>query len=116
MAINRKTINYPCIRLSFDSDRDACWDIRDARRARLLAKRLRIGSRLSPPPRKRSEGETTADCRSTVVVGVIGDARFMRNGDGQTAAHPGIRNSRKTVETLGEVMIRIERHLVEAAR
>ena len=72
-------------------------------------------ARLSPP-RKRSEGETTTDCRSTVVVGVIGDAGFMRNGDGQTAAHPGIRNSGITVETLGEVMIQIERPLVEGAR
>src|SRR5260370_41182268 len=40
----------------------------------------------------------------------------MRNGDGQTAAHVGIGNSDITVETLGEVMIRIERHLVEGAR
>ena len=40
----------------------------------------------------------------------------MRNGDGQTAAHPGIRNSGKSVETLGEVMIQIERPLVEGAR
>ena len=40
----------------------------------------------------------------------------MRNGDGQTAGHPGIRKSGKTVETLGEVMIRIERPLVERAR
>src|SRR5215469_16791802 len=40
----------------------------------------------------------------------------MRNGDGQTAAHPGIRNSGKTVETRGEAMIRIERYLVEGAR
>src|SRR5580658_863144 len=40
----------------------------------------------------------------------------MRNGDGQTAAHPGIRNSGKSIETLGEVMIHIERPLVEGAR
>lgn len=40
----------------------------------------------------------------------------MRNGDGQTVGHVGIGNSRKNVETLGEVMIRIERHLVEGAR
>ena len=37
----------------------------------------------------------------------------MWNGDGQTTAHPGIRNSCKYVETWGEVMIRIERPLVE---
>src|SRR5580658_2281646 len=47
-----------------------------------------LGSRLIPP-RKRSEGETTTDRRSSVVVGVIGDAGTMRNGNGQTAAHPG---------------------------
>jgi hypothetical protein len=40
----------------------------------------------------------------------------MGNGDGQTAAHPGIRNPGKTVETLGEVMIDIERPLVEGSR
>ena len=68
------------------------------------------------PSRKRSEGETTTDCRSKVVVGVIGDAGAVRNGDGQTAAHVGIRNSSKRVETFGEVMIRIERLLVEGAR
>jgi len=38
-------------------------------------------------------------------VVVIGDAGAMRNGDGQTAAHVGIRNSGKTVETLSEVMV-----------
>ena len=43
-------------------------------------------------PRMRSEGETTTYCRSTVVVGVIGDAGAMRNGDGETAAHA--RNTR----------------------
>src|ERR1039457_7516348 len=68
------------------------------------------------PPRKRSEGETTTDCRSKVIVAVIWDTRAMRNGDGQTAAHVGIRNSGKRVETFGEVMIRIERPLVEGAR
>src|ERR1035438_8595653 len=66
------------------------------------------------PPRKRSEGETTTDCRSKVVVGVIGDAGAMRNGDGQTAAHVGICNSGKRVETLGEVMIQIERPLIRS--
>ena len=50
----------------------------------------------------RSAGETTTDCRSKVAVVVIGDAGTMRNGDGQTAAHVGIRNSDKSVETLGE--------------
>ena len=40
----------------------------------------------------------------------------MRNGDGQTAAHVGIRNSDKTVETLGEVMIHIKRPLIEGTR
>src|SRR5271170_3636643 len=65
---------------------------------------------------KRSEGETTTDCGSKVVGVVIGDAGTMRNGDGQTAAHPGIRNSGKAVETLGEVMIHIEGPLVEGAR
>ena len=68
------------------------------------------------PPRKRSEGETNTDHRSNVVVVEIGDAGAMRNGDGQTAAHDGIRNSGENVETLGEVMIRIERQLVESAR
>jgi hypothetical protein len=49
-----------------------------------------------------------------LAVVVIGDAAAMRNGDGQTVAHVGIRNSGKSVETLGEVMIQIERHLVES--
>src|SRR5271163_5358008 len=40
----------------------------------------------------------------------------MRNGDGQTAVHVGIRNSGKTVESLGEVMVYIDRRLVEGAR
>ena len=38
----------------------------------------------------------------------------MRNGDGQTSAHPGIRNPGKTVETLGEVMIRRMARLTHA--
>src|SRR5277367_1380797 len=67
-------------------------------------------------PRERLEGETTTDYRSKVAVVVVGDAGAMRNGDGQTAAHIGIRNSGKSVESLGEVMIRIERHLIEGAR
>ena len=40
----------------------------------------------------------------------------MRNGDGQTAAYPRIRNPGKTVETLGEVMVDVERTLIEGAR
>lgn len=40
----------------------------------------------------------------------------MRNGDGQTSTHVGILNSGKRVETLGEVVIQIERPLVEGAR
>jgi hypothetical protein len=40
-----------------------------------------LGCRLSPPT--RSEGETTTDCRSKVVVVFVGDAGAMRNGDGQ---------------------------------
>ena len=40
----------------------------------------------------------------------------MRNGNAQTAAHVGIRNSSKSVETVGEVMIRIERPLIQGAR
>jgi hypothetical protein len=60
-------------------------------------------------PQPPSEGETSTDCGSEVVVGVIGDAGFMRNGDGQAAAHPGIRNSGKPIETLGEMTIDIER-------
>lgn len=57
------------------------------------------------PPRQRSEGKAGTDCRSKVVVRLVGDAGAMGNRDGQTAAHPGIRNPGKTVETLGEVMI-----------
>ena len=63
-----------------------------------------IGSRPSPPW-KRSEGEPTTDSRSKVVVGVVGDARGMRDRDGESSGYPGICNSGKTVETLGEVMI-----------
>lgn len=47
---------------------------------------------------------------------VIGNSGAMRNSDGQTAGHVGIRKSGKSVETRGEVMIGIERRLVEAAR
>ena len=46
MAIRRKTINYTVYSPKFDSDRDACWDVRTVNRARLLAKRLGVGSRL----------------------------------------------------------------------
>ena len=53
-----------------------------------------------------SKAETSTDRRSKVAVVEIGDARAMRNGDGQTAGHVGIRESGKSVETLGEVMIR----------
>ena len=49
-------------------------------------------------------------------MAVIGDAGATRNGDGQTAAHVEIRNSGETVEMLGELMICIERPLVEGAR
>src|ERR1700726_3424494 len=63
-----------------------------------------------------SEGEAGTHCRSDVVVVVIGDTGAVRNGDGQTAADVGIRNAGIGVETLGEVMIRIERNLVEEAR
>src|SRR6202041_2282359 len=59
--------------------------------------------------------EPTTDCRSKVVIVQIRDAGAMRNGDGQTAGHEGIRKSGKTVQTLGEVMIHIERPLVEDA-
>jgi hypothetical protein len=40
----------------------------------------------------------------------------VRNGDFQTAGDLGIRNAGKNVETFGEVIIRIERILVERAR
>src|SRR6202035_3888054 len=65
--------------------------------------------------RKRSECETTTDRWSKVVVRVIGDAGAMRNRNGESAAYPGICNSGKTVETLGEVMIEIKRPFVEGA-
>src|SRR6202050_1991890 len=77
--------------------------------------RSHAGSRLSPP-RKRLEAETGTECRSKVAVVEIGDAGAMRNGDGQTAGHVRIRKSGRTVETLGEVVIRIKRPLVESAR
>ena len=83
-------------------------------RALIALFRCPAGSRLSPQG-KRSEGETTTDGRSKVVSVQIGDAGAMRNGDGQTAGHEGIRKSGKTVETLSEVMIHIERPLVEDA-
>ena len=65
---------------------------------------------------ERSEAESTADCRSNVIVVKIGNAGTMRNGDGQAAGHIGTRNSGKSVEALGEMMIYIERSLVEGAR
>src|SRR5580700_5426938 len=40
----------------------------------------------------------------------------MRNGDGETAGHEGIRQSGKTVETFGEVMIHVERPFLEVTR
>src|ERR1700733_12811821 len=67
-------------------------------------------------PRKKSEYEAPTDCRSNVVVVVIGYAGPVRNGDGQTATDVGIRNAGISVKTLGEVIIRIERNLVEVAR
>ena len=66
--------------------------------------------------RKRSEGKTATDCWSNVAVVEIGDTGAMRNGDCQTAAHIGTRNSGKTVQTLGEVIIHVEGPLVEGAR
>jgi hypothetical protein len=45
-AIHRKTINYTVYPSNFNSDRDACWDVRTASKARLFAKRLGVGSRL----------------------------------------------------------------------
>src|ERR1700722_16626820 len=62
------------------------------------------------------EGEPPTDCRRNVAVVVIRDTGAVRNGDGQTAADVGIRNARKSVEALGEVMIHVERRLVEGAR
>src|SRR5271155_3884080 len=67
-------------------------------------------------PGNRSEGEARANCRCGVVLVDIGDAGAVRNGDGQTAADVGIRNAGVSIETLGEVMIRIKRTLVEEAR
>jgi len=46
MAINRKTINYTVYPPDFNSDRDACWDVRTLGKARLFAKHLGVGSRL----------------------------------------------------------------------
>ena len=62
------------------------------------------------------EREATSDCWSKVIVALKWDAWAMGNGDVETAAHIGIRNSRKRVEPFGEVMIEIERPLVESAR
>jgi len=62
----------------------------------------------APSSLNRSEAETGTDGRSKVVVVVIGHAGAVRNGDGQTTGDVGIRNSAKNVETLGEVVIRIE--------
>src|SRR5580700_232986 len=98
----------------------AFWSLLRARFPRsglsALGTPRRLRSLRHSSPRKRSEGETSPDRRSKVVVIVIGDTGTMRNGDGQTAGHVGIRNSGKTVETLGEVMIHIERLLVKGAR
>ena len=80
--------------------------LRAAAHRRSCAPGTRVGSRLSPP-RKRSEDETSTDCRSKVAVVQIGDAGAVRDSDGQTAGHEGIRKSSKTIQTLGEVMIRI---------
>src|SRR5271155_713734 len=65
--------------------------------------------------RKRSEAETRTDCRSEVAVVEIRGAGAVRNGDGQTAGDVGIRKSEKSVKALGEVMVGIERALVEGA-
>src|ERR1700722_14142990 len=62
-----------------------------------------------------SEREPTTDRRSIVAVVEIRDAGAMRNGDGQTAGHKGIRQSGKTIEALGEMVIQIERPLIEGA-
>jgi hypothetical protein len=45
-VINRKAINYTVYPPNFNSDRDACCDVRTVSKARLFAKRLGIGSRL----------------------------------------------------------------------
>src|SRR5580698_3710101 len=71
---------------------------------------------LDSAPQKRSEGETNTDCRSNVAGINIRNAGTMRNGDGQTSAHEGIRNSDVTVETFGEVIVRVERRLIKIAR
>src|SRR5580658_6117564 len=73
-----------------------------------------IAGEAGEPLGKRSERETSTHGRSNVAGMEIGDARAVRNGDIQTAAHGGIRNSGETVETRCEVMIGIERHLVES--
>src|ERR1700683_2282330 len=78
-------------------------------------RRSRLSLRLSKL-RKRSEGESNTDGRSNVRRVEIRDAGAVRNGNGQTTGHDGIGNSYVTVQTLGEVMIRVERHLVEGAR
>jgi hypothetical protein len=65
---------------------------------------------------QRSEGETNSDHRRNVVVVVIGHAGTVRNGDRQTAAHLGIRNSGISIETLREVMINEGRTFVEVQR
>jgi hypothetical protein len=63
-----------------------------------------------------SERKPAANRRSKVTVVEIGNAGLMRNGDGQAAAHEGISKPGKTVETMSEAMIGIERPLVERAR
>src|SRR5579862_6706412 len=73
------------------------------------------GSHYSPTL-KRSESEPATDRRGKVVIGAIRNAGAMRNGDGQTAGHPGIRNPGKSIEALREVMIDVERSLIEGAR
>jgi hypothetical protein len=89
-----------------------------AQEQRIAGRALQMPVRALDCPRhgKRSEGETSTDCRSNVVVVVIGDAGAVRNGDGETTADVGIRNADISVERLGEVMIHIERTLVEVAR
>ena len=64
----------------------------------------------------RSERETSTEYWCKVGVVQVGDAGAVRNGDGQTAGHARIRNSGKGVQPPGEVMIRVERPLVEGAR
>jgi hypothetical protein len=92
------------------------WDEMKSRQSRILREVLvnhnPYGLSTAPAAQKRSESETNPDYGSKVVVAEIGDAGFMRNGDGQTAVHPGIRNPGKAVETFGEVMVRIEGPLV----